>query len=42
MLSQSDQGKLEALRKEMDALAAEYLVDNQVRQEYLMTRGRKS
>jgi hypothetical protein len=42
MLSQSDQGKLAALRKEMDALAAEYLVDNQVRQEYLMTRGRKS
>ena len=41
-LSQSDPAKLAALRTEMDELAAEYLVDNQVRQDYLMTRALKN
>ena len=41
-LSQSDPAKLAELRREMDELTAEYLADNQVRQDYLMTRAVKS
>jgi len=40
-LSQSDPDKLASMRRELDALAAEYLEDNQVRQDYLMVRGVK-
>ena len=41
MLSANDPEKLAAFRRDYDALAAEYLVDNQVRQEFLMTRATK-
>lgn len=41
-LSVTDPEKLAAFRREYDALAAEYMVDNQVRQEFLMTRGVKN
>jgi ubiquinone/menaquinone biosynthesis C-methylase UbiE len=40
-LSTSDPAKLEELRKEGEALAAEYLEDNILRQDYLMTRATK-
>jgi SAM-dependent methyltransferase len=40
-LSQSDPDKLASMRRELDALASEYLEDNQVRQDYLMVRGVK-
>ena len=41
-LSASDPAKLEAYRRECEALIAEYLVDNTLRQGYLMTRARKA
>jgi SAM-dependent methyltransferase len=41
MLSQSDPAKLAAFRAEYDALVAQYLEDNLIRQDYLMTRGTK-
>ena len=41
-LGQSDPERLAVLRKEMEGLAAEYLVDNQIQQDYLMTRAVKS
>jgi len=40
-LQQSDPKKLADLRREYDALAAEYFSDNVVRQEYLLTRATK-
>ena len=40
-LSASAPEKLEQLRKEFEALAAEYLEDNLLRQDYLMTRATK-
>jgi len=41
MLSQSDPAKLAEFRAEYDALVAEYLEDNLIRQDYLMTRATK-
>jgi len=41
MLSASDPGKLDAFRRESEALAAEYFDDNVLRQDYLMTRAVK-
>ncbi len=41
-LSASDPAKLEAYRKEHDAICAVYFEDNQVRQHYLMTRATKA
>jgi hypothetical protein len=41
VLSASDPAKLEQLRREGEALAAEYLEDNLLRQDYLMTRATK-
>lgn len=41
MLSSSDPGKLAAYRRECEALIAEYLTDNTLRQGYLMTRATK-
>ena len=40
-LSASDPDRLRALRQEFDAMVAEYLRENVVRQDYLLTRGRK-
>jgi SAM-dependent methyltransferase len=40
-LSVADPSKLAAFRREYDALAAEYLEDNIIRQDYLMTRATK-
>jgi SAM-dependent methyltransferase len=40
-LSGSDPARLEAFRREYDALAAQYLVDNFMHQGYLMTRATK-
>ena len=40
-LSGSDPARLEAFRRECDALIREYLVDNQIRQDYLLTRATK-
>ncbi|HKQ57492.1 MAG TPA: class I SAM-dependent methyltransferase [Candidatus Eisenbacteria bacterium] len=40
-LEKSDPAKLEAFRKDYEALAAEYFEDNQLRQSYLMTRATK-
>jgi SAM-dependent methyltransferase len=41
MLSATDSAKLEAFRREYDAIVAEYFADNLVRQDYLMTRATK-
>lgn len=41
MLSASDPARLEAIRREYEAIAAEYLEDNILRQDYLMTRATK-
>ena len=41
-LSASDPARLEAFRRECDALIREYLVDNQIRQDYLLTRATKN
>jgi SAM-dependent methyltransferase len=41
MLSKSDPAKLAQYRREYDALTAEYLQDNQVHQQFLMTRAVK-
>jgi ubiquinone/menaquinone biosynthesis C-methylase UbiE len=41
-LSASDPAALEAIRREIDALTAEYFADNVVRQDYLMTRAVKA
>jgi SAM-dependent methyltransferase len=41
MLTATDPARLEAFRSECDALIGEYLVDNLVRQGYLMTRATK-
>jgi hypothetical protein len=40
-LRASDPAKLESYRRECEALIAEYLVDNTMRQGYLMTRAIK-
>src|SRR5215470_12790642 len=40
-LSAGDPAKLEQLRKEAEALAAEYIEDNVLRQDYLLTRATK-
>ena len=40
-LSANDPAKLEAFRREYDALAAEYIEDNIIRQDYLITRATK-
>jgi SAM-dependent methyltransferase len=40
-LSGTDPGKLNAFRREIDALTAEYYADNVLRQDYLMTRAVK-
>ena len=40
-LAASDPARLEAYRAEFDAMAAPYLRDNIVRQDYLLTRARK-
>ena len=40
-LSASDPAKLDALRREYEALISEYLEDNVVRQDYLLTRAIK-
>jgi ubiquinone/menaquinone biosynthesis C-methylase UbiE len=40
-LEKSDPAKLEAFRKEYEALAGEYFEDNRIRQSYLMTRAIK-
>ena len=42
MLAEDAPDKMDAWRREVDALAAEYFVDNRLRQEFLMTRARKS
>lgn len=42
MLSTSDPAKLATYRREFDALIADYLQDNVVRQDYLMTRAIKN
>lgn len=41
-LSASDPARLAELRRELEALAARYLVDNAVRQEYLLSRATKA
>ena len=41
LLAATSPDRLEAYRKEFDALVAEYMHDNVVRQGYLMTRARK-
>jgi SAM-dependent methyltransferase len=41
MLSASDPAKLEQFRREFEALAAEYVEDNQLRQDFLLTRATK-
>jgi hypothetical protein len=41
-LEVSDPAKLEKLRREYEALAGEYFEDNLLRQDYLMTRAKKS
>lgn len=41
MLSTSDPGRLEVFRREYDALVSEYLEDNIVRQDFLLTRAVK-
>jgi len=41
MLEASDTARLADLRREFDTLAAEYLRDNVVRQDYLLTRATK-
>jgi hypothetical protein len=41
MLSASDPAKLAQLRADFEALTAEYLEDNILRQDYLMTRAVK-
>ena len=41
-LSATDPAKLAAFRREYDALVSEYLVENQVRQEFLMSRAIKA
>jgi SAM-dependent methyltransferase len=41
-LRTSDPGKLAAFRQDYEALAAEYFVDNTIRQGYLMTRATKN
>lgn len=38
---QNDRAKLDAFRKELEALGAQYLVDNVVRHDYLLTRAIK-
>jgi len=40
-LSATNPGRLEEFRREYDALVAQYLSDNLVRQDYLLTRARK-
>jgi hypothetical protein len=40
-LSANDPAKLEQFRKESEALMSEYLEDNVLRQDYLMTRATK-
>src|SRR5262249_27340489 len=40
-LSAGDPAKLEQLRREFEALAAEYIEDNQLRQDFLLTRATK-
>ncbi len=41
MLSETDPERLAAYRREYDTLAAAYFVDNQIRQDYLLTRATK-
>ena len=41
MLAATSPDRLEAYRKEFDAIVAEYMQDNVVRQGYLMTRAGK-
>ena len=41
-LSASDPAKLKAFRQDYEALAADYFEENAIRQDYLMTRARKS
>ena len=41
MLAATSPDRLEAYRKEFDAMVAEYMEDNVVRQGYLMTRAGK-
>ncbi len=41
-LSMNDPAKLEAFRREYDALAAEYFRENYMQQDFLMTRAKKS
>jgi len=41
LLLENDPQKLAELRREYDALVSEYLADNLVRQEYLLTRATK-
>jgi hypothetical protein len=41
-LEVSDPAKLEKFRREYEALASEYFEDNLLRQDYLMTRAKKS
>jgi len=42
VLQAKDPGKLAAFRKEVEALAAEYMTDNVIRQDFLMTRATKA
>ena len=42
LLSEILYERLDAFRREYDALTAEYLTDNQVRQDYLLTRAIKA
>jgi SAM-dependent methyltransferase len=41
MLGATDPDRLKTFRQEFDAIVAEYIEDNLVRQDYLLTRGRK-
>ena len=41
MLSGKDPAKLQAFRKECDAIQSEYLEENMIRQGYLLTRATK-
>jgi hypothetical protein len=41
VLSASDPVKLQEFRREAEALAAEYIEDNVLRQDYLLTRATK-
>ncbi len=42
MLSSTDPAKLEAFRREYEAIVGDYLRDNMIQQHYLMTRATKA